>query len=145
MQFLKIDPKDGNFEYVTGDEGPVIEFNVRYLLGGQDFFGYGNKPRGLYIYISPTTYEKRTTEGGIVYTSKISRITLGASDQISGGYVFLESLQRKSAKKMEMAARYFDQFAPIIANLWLTDYRAAKQMLIDKAEEYKQTLAAKAA
>ncbi|MGD0904954.1 MAG: hypothetical protein ABR924_18780 [Terracidiphilus sp.] len=124
--------KPGTFMYSTGDEGLVIEFEIEYRLGGWGGFDWQNRPRGIYIDVTPAKLEKR--DG---YTSRIWTVSVGGSDKISGGWIFLEPLARLSRKKILQAAQFFDEFAPVVANMWLTDTAAAKKLLFEKATEYQ--------
>lgn len=149
MQFLKLDKtKDprysyDSYEYVTGNEGPAVEFSINYNKGGTNFLSGDRRPRGLFVTITPVVYEKREGSNGEVYTSRVYTLGIGSSQ--SGGYLVLEDLPRFNAKKLLAAAEFFDQETPVIANKWLTNRSEAYQLLTDQVEAFKKQLIAKAA
>lgn len=139
MLFLQSDGK-GRYEYSTGNEGQVIEFQIYYHLGGANLWSGVFDRRGLWASTTLVTYEKR--DG---YTSKTYTMALGTDGNRSGGKMFLKELPRKSDKELRLAAEYMDEFVGEIANNWMTNLQYAKALLLEKAELYKAKSIKKAA
>ena len=146
MQNLEPHPRrPGTFIFATAEEGDlVIEFEIQYDLGGVSMFSdFGNsRPRGIYVDISPVKIERKEYEGQ-VYTSRVMTISIGQSSR--GALIFVEQLPRLNAKKILRAAEFFDEIAPIVANMWITDRPAALQLLKERIVEYQTKYPAKAA
>jgi hypothetical protein len=70
-------------------------------------------------------------------------ISIGQSSR--GALIFVEQLPRLNAKKILRAAEFFDEIAPIVANMWITDRPAALQLLKERIVEYQAKYPAKAA
>ena len=109
--------KDGEYVYASGVEGPIIEVQVRYSLGGQSFLSGGTNPRGIYIHVTPVTLER--------HNGYVSRCYSLFGNLIrSGTKILAMELKRKSDKHLLAVAEIVDSMAPAIASLWITDQAA---------------------
>jgi hypothetical protein len=109
--------QDG-FRYRTGAEGPIVEFEVSYELGGTNFLSGNSSARGIYAYIRPMTI----SEG-------ICSFALFGSAQQSGMKFKLLELPRKNAKKVTECAEIVDNVAPAAAGMWRTDMQQAIKLM----------------
>ena len=128
MQNLKLE--GDKYLYRTGNMGKVIEFEVDYTLGGYGFFGSAPRQRGIEITIRPIEY---LSEDLTRYS-----FSIGGNDRVSGGYIFVEPLARKNAKKTLRAAEFFDEIAPMVAGMWKDNMPEAKRLLFERVEEFKK-------
>ena len=129
--------RPGTFIYATPDDGVCdqqIEFEIEYQMGGIGFFGSSSKPRGIYVDVSLVHLERSEYEGKM-HTFPTLRIDIGQPSR--GTLIFLEEQGRLNAKKILRAAEFFDEVAPIVANMWLTDRASALQLLKDRVAEFQ--------
>ncbi len=99
--------------YRPSEEGPTVEIEVSYTLGGANFFHGGSNPRGIYASIRPVTLEKHP--GGSILRS----YTLLGSLRQSGGRMHVLDLPRRNQRQLDRIAYILDSAAPVIARLWL--------------------------
>jgi hypothetical protein len=109
-----------NFQYDSGDIGPIMEVEVRYEIGGSNFLSGTVSARGIYLSVTPVTIEEREYDGR---TSKSRIISIGGSN--SGLKALLSAEKRLNYKRVVEIARHLDKIAPEIARLAWTDKRAA--------------------
>jgi hypothetical protein len=127
--------RPGTFIYATPDAGDQqIEFEIEYQMGGTGVFSDYSKARGIYVDITLVHLERREYEGKM-HTFRTIRIDIGLPNR--GTLILLEELPRKNDKKILRAAEFFDEVAPIVANMWLTDRTSALQLLKDRIAEFK--------
>ena len=127
--------RPGTFIYATPDEGDrQTEFEVEYQKGGAGIFSEYSRPRGIYVDVTLVHLERREYEG-VMHTFRTLRIDIGMPSR--GALLFLEDQPRLNAKRVLRAAEFFDEVAPIVANMWLTDREAALQLLKSRIAEFK--------
>ena len=127
--------RPGTFIYATPDEGDKqIEFEIEYQKGGMGIFGNTSKPRGIYVDVTLIHLERSEYEGKM-HTFRTLRIDIGQPSR--GTLIFLEDQARLNAKKILRTAEFFDEIAPIVANMWLTDRASALELLKDRVTEFQ--------
>lgn len=134
MQNLKLDAS-GDYVYATGTEGPIIELAVEYDLGGWGFLSGKERARGIYVKITPVVIELKNG-----YSTRCYK--LGGNQSQSGGYLLIQELPRKNAKKLLAAAEFLDAAAPVIAETWKTNRSSALSLLIKLVNQYAIKVAA---
>ena len=102
-------------KYIYRDklEGEVIEAQVYYTLGGQNWFSGGTNRRGIYFSFNPCTLKN---EGGVT----IKSFALGA-----GIKYFALPLKAKSAKQIARVAGKFELYVARLVELYKVDPQAA--------------------
>lgn len=102
-------PHQDGFRYRTGDNGDIVEISLGYNKGGSNSWSGKNEARGIYLYVTPRTLEKR--ENGIT----IESFMVTADRNLSGAKIFVLALGRASKTRMQSVAETFDAFAPVYA------------------------------
>jgi hypothetical protein len=102
-------PHRDGFRFRAATEGDIVEISLGYNKGGVNHWNGKNEARGIYLFVTPRTLEKR--ENGITVES----FTISGDKSISGAKMFVLALGRASKTRMQSVAETLDNYAPVYA------------------------------
>jgi len=109
-----------------------MEIESKYDIGGQDYFSYKDKKRGLYLIFSLVTMTKRDGYTSVEFTPMAN----------SNFRYFIKEMKRKSAKQEDKLNNWLKDNEDEIFNaydLYLKGEDSDIRIVLDKIENYMAT------